>query len=303
MPERPPVIVYFLMILPPLFWAGNSVLARGIADLVPPLTLSFWRWIIALVILLPLSWRHLKRDKLQIQQHWHIIALLGLLGIASFNTLLYTAAHTTTVLNMTLMQAIMPAIILLISFFAFGEKVSPRQIAAVALCVCGTAYIIIQGDIDRLVQLDFVRGDLLMLLAVIFYAFYSVFLRRAPKIHPFSFLFCTFSIGALILLPLYLWEQQTGGTLQLTTPVISSFLYLGIFPSILAYLFWNHGVRELGANRAGLYINLIPLFAALLAIVLLDERFQGFHLVGSIMICSGLVLFNLPTNKQQKETA
>ncbi len=303
MPRRQPVIVYFLMILPPLFWAGNSVLARGIANLVPPLTLSFFRWLIALAILLPVSWRHLKHDKQQIKQHWWTIVILGLLGIASFNTLLYTAAHTTTVLNMTLMQAIMPAIILLISFFAFGEKVSCRQISAVILCVCGTAYIIIQGDINRLVQLDFVRGDLLMLLAVIFYAFYSVFLRRAPKIHPFSFLFCTFSIGAIILLPLYLWEHSTSAALQLTTPVIASFLYLGIFPSILAYLFWNRGVRELGANRAGLYINLIPLFAALLAIVLLDERFQTFHLVGSMMICSGLALFNLPINQRHKETA
>ena len=299
MPPRQPAMVYFLLILPPLFWAGNSVLARGIAELVPPITLSFWRWLIALMILLPFSWRHLKRDWLQIRAHRQIIALLGLLGIASFNTLLYSAAHTTTVLNMTLMQAVMPAVILLISFFIFREKASLLQISAVALCVCGTGYVIIQGDFQRLVQLEFVSGDLLMLLAVILYAFYSVLLRKAPKMHPFSFLFSTFSVGALLLLPLYCWEQHFSAPYEVTGPVIASFLYLGIFPSILAYLYWNRGVRELGANRAGLYINLIPLFAALLAVAILDERFQSFHVFGGGMICGGLLLFNLPTRRKK----
>lgn len=299
MPQRPSAMVYFLLILPPLFWAGNSVLARGIADLIPPVALSFWRWVIALVILLPFSWRHLKRDLPLIKQHWLIIATLGLLGIASFNTLLYTAAHTTTVLNMTLAQAIMPAVILVISFFVFREKVSLLQIIAVILCVSGTGYVIIQGDINRLVQLQFVSGDLLMMLAVVLYAFYSVFLRKSPAIHPLSFLFSTFCVGAILLLPLYAWEQHSSVPYSLTLPVIAGFLYLGIFPSILAYLYWNRGVREIGANRAGLYINLIPLFAALLAIALLGERFKSFHLVGTLLICSGLLLFNLPTKTRK----
>ena len=302
MSTRPALHIYFLMILPPLFWAGNSVLARGVADLVPPITLSFWRWVIALTILFPFSIRHLKRDWPRIRDHWRIIVLLGFLGITSFNTLLYSAAHSTTVLNITLMQAIMPAIILLISFFMFNERVSKLQIFAVFLCICGTGYVVIQGNIQRLIQLEFVKGDLLMLLAVIFYAFYSALLRKAPKIHPLSFLFSTFTSGAALLLPFYLWENQASTSYQLSSPVIFSFLYLGIFPSILAYLYWNRGIRELGANRAGLYINMIPLFAALLAIAILGERLQSHHLLGGLMICSGLGLFNLP-GKRHKENA
>ncbi len=297
MRQRQPVMVYFLLILPPLFWAGNSVLARGIAELIPPVALSFWRWLLALVILLPFTWRHVRRDLPMIRKNWPTIAILGLLGIASFNTLLYTAAHTTTVINMTLTQAIMPAIILIISFFMFGEKVTRLQVAAVAMCVGGTGYVIIQGDFGRLVQLEFVRGDLLMLLAVIFYAFYSVFLRKSPPIHPLSFLTSTFTVGVAVLFPLLLWEQQAGAPYQVTLPILSSLIYLATFPSILAYLYWNRGVREIGANRAGLYINLIPLFAALLAILLLGERFQSYHLIGTAAICTGLLLFNLPTRR------
>jgi len=300
MRQRQPVMVYFLLILPPLFWAGNSVLARGIAELIPPVALSFWRWLLALVILLPFTWRHVKRDLPVIRKNWLFISILGLLGIASFNTLLYTAAHTTTVINMTLTQAIMPAIILLISFVMFREKVTRRQLAAVALCLGGTGYIIIQGDLDRLLQLQFVRGDLLIMLAVILYAFYSVLLRKSPPIHPLSFLTSTFTMGVVVLFPLLLWEQQYGAPYQVSLPILASLFYLATFPSILAYLYWNRGVREIGANRAGLYINLIPLFAALLAILLLGERFQGFHLVGTVAICTGLLLFNLPHQRKRE---
>ncbi len=292
--------VYLLLILPPLFWAGNSVLARGVAHLIPPLTLSFWRWLLALCLLLPFTWRHLRRDWGVIMANRGIIFLLGLFGIASFNTLLYTAAHTTTVINMTLTQAVMPAIILLISFVMYRDRVTRRQLLAVILCVSGATYVIMQGDINRLLQLRFVSGDLLMLLAVILYAFYSVLLRKTPAIHPLSLLTSTFAIGVVTLFPLFLWEHQRLPDFEVTTQVLASLLYVATCPSILAYLYWNRGVKEIGANRAGLYINLIPLFAALLAIALLGERFQGFHLTGMALICCGLLLFNLPARRTKE---
>ena len=290
---------YLLLIFPPLFWAGNVVLARGVADLIPPVAMSFWRWAIALALLLPFTWKHVLRDWSGIKEGWKNILLVGLLGISSFNTLLYTAAQTTTAINISLTQSMMPAVIVLISFFLYRERVTRLQMLAVSLCIVGAGYIVMHGEWQRLQQLSFVEGDLIMLLAVCLYALYSVLLRNRPAIHPMSFLTTTFAVGVVTLLPLYLWELGRVAPLQLSGPVIVSLLYVGLFPSIAAYLCWNRGIALIGANRAGLYINLIPLFAALMAILFLGERFQRYHLLGMVFICSGLILFNLPrrTNK------
>ena len=285
--------IYLLLVLPPLFWAGNTVLARGVADLIPPVAMSFWRWTIALLILLPFTWKQTLNDWPEIKKHWKIISLLGLFGIASFNTLLYTAAHSTTVINIALTQSVMPVIIVSISFILFRDRITPVQIFAIALCTLGAGYIVIHGNWQRLLQLEFVSGDLIMLLAVTLYALYTVLLRKRPDIKAMSFLTTTFAVGVVLLLPLYLWERQTAAPLELTQPVILSLLYVAFCPSILAYLFWNQGIHEIGANQAGLYINLVPLFASLLAVLFLDERFQTYHFVGIVLITVGLLLFNL----------
>ena len=285
--------IYLLLVLPPLFWAGNTVLARGVADLIPPVAMSFWRWTIALLILLPFTWKQTLSDWPEIKKHWKIIFLLGLFGIASFNTLLYTAAHSTTAINIALTQSVMPVIIVLISFIMFRDRITPVQIFAIALCTLGAGYIVIHGNWQRLLQLEFVNGDLIMLLAVTLYALYTVLLRKRPDIKAMSFLTTTFAVGVIILLPLYLWERQIMPPLELTQPVIISLLYVAFCPSILAYLFWNQGIHEIGANQAGLYINLVPLFASLLAVLFLGEHFRTYHFVGIVLITAGLLLFNL----------
>lgn len=291
--------VYLLMVLPPLFWAGNSTLARFVADQIAPITFAFWRWVIALSILIPFTWSHVKRDWPEIKKGGRNIILLGLLGIASFNALLYKAAHTTTAINISLTQSIMPAIIVLISFLLFGDRITFRQMFAIALCAIGASYIIIRGDIQRLKDLEFVIGDLIMLLAIILYAIYTALLRKRPDIHPLSFLTTTFAVGVVFLLPPYLWEIQSSPPLVLSQSVILSLIYVAFFPSILAYLCWNRGSYEIGANRAGLYINLLPLFTALLAMFFLEERFQTYHIAGIFLIFSGLLLFNLPLQRKK----
>ncbi len=285
---------YLLLVLPTLFWAGNAVLARGVAELIPPVAMSFWRWSIALALLLPFTWRQTRQDWTGILAGWKNILQVGLLGIASFNTLLYTAANTTTAINIALTQSVMPAVIVLISFALFHERVSRLQLFAVSLCIFGAGYILIHGDWQRLQQLSFVEGDLLMLLAICLYALYSVLLRNRPAIHPLSFLTATFVVGVATLLPLYLWELLATGPLELNRTVVLSLLYVGIFPSIFAYLCWNRGIQLIGANRAGLFINLIPLFTSVMAVAFLNESFQGYHFVGIILIVSGLGLFNRP---------
>lgn len=285
------------MVLPPLFWAGNATLARFVADQIPPISLSFWRWVIALLLLIPFTWSHVRKDWPEIIKSWKIIFLLGLLGIASFNTLLYTAAHTTTAINISLTQSVMPVSIVLISFILFGDRITLRQVLAIALCTIGAGYIIVRGDIQRLMNLEFVIGDLIMILAVILYAIYTVLLRKRPNIHPLSFLTVTFAVGVVSLFPPYLWEIQSVPPLVLSQSVILSLIYIAFFPSILAYLCWNRGTYEIGANRAGLYINLLPLFTALLAVFFLEERFQTYHIAGILLIFSGLLLFNLPLQR------
>ena len=290
--------IYLLLILPPLFWAGNTVLARGIADQILPRSMSFWRWFIALTILFPFTRKQILNDWEKICASWKILFLIGLLGISSFNTLLYSAAHTTTALNIALIQAIMPAVIMLLSYLLFGELISRIQLLAVILCIFGAGYIVMRGDWHRLQQLSFVQGDLLMLLAIVFYALYSVLLRKRPKIHPLSLLTVTFAVGVVTLFPLYLWEMWNSPPLQLTQSVVLGLLYVGFFPSIFAYFCWNRGIELVGANRAGLYINLIPFFASIMAIIFLGETLQSYHIWGLCLIVAGLILSNWPGRKK-----
>lgn len=283
---------YLLLLLPPLLWAGNVVLARAVRMDLPPISLSFFRWLTALLLLLPFVHQHVRRDWRTALQGWKTLLAVSLLGIASFNTLLYTAVRTTTAINCALMQTIMPAVIILLCYLLFREKISPLQGGGVILCLFGSALIVARGDLQLLSRLDFVSGDLLMLLAVVCYALYSVLLRFRPPIHPMSFLAITFALGTLMLLPLYLWERFTSGPLPLTPTVFGAVAYIALGPSIVAYLCWNRGIAEVGASRAGLYINLIPLFASLMAVAWLNESFAWYHTVGLICMLGGLLIFN-----------
>jgi drug/metabolite transporter (DMT)-like permease len=283
---------YVLLVIAPLCWAGNIVLARGVVDLIAPVTLAFWRWTVASLLLCPFAYAHARRDWPLFIRHWKIMVFLSLIGISGFNTLLYMAVHTTTAINGALIQTIMPAVIILISLLAFKEKVSRLQSLGVALCVLGAGLVVLRGQFSTFLGLSFVPGDLLMLGAVLLYALYSAFLQRKPSIHPLSFLLYTFALGALGLLPLYLMEWMVSPPFVLNLEVLASVLYVATFPSILAFFCWNHGVEQIGANRAGLFINFIPVFASIMAIIWLGESLKAFHLIGMLLIFSGFILFN-----------
>lgn len=287
-----PALPYLILAIAPLCWAGNIVLARGVIDMIMPLSLAFWRWAVAFLILLPFAWRYAVADWGMVVRHWKIILFLSLTGVTCFNTLLYTAVHTTTAINGALIQTAMPAVIILISLIAFKETVTKRQLFGVALCVLGAGLVVLRGDFSAFFTLALAKGDVLMMVAVVIYALYSAFLRWRPNIHPMSFLIYTFGVGALGLLPLYLWETSGAIPLALNINTVSSILYVAAFPSIIAYLCWNHGVAVIGANRAGLFINLIPVFASILAIFWLGELVKIFHIIGMAFIFVGMVLFN-----------
>ncbi|MCU0559639.1 MAG: DMT family transporter [Desulfobacterales bacterium] len=282
---------YLILSVAPLCWAGNIVLARGVAELLPPVAFAFWRWVLAFVLILPFSLRHLAADRRAIARGWKTLLLLSLLGISSFNALLYTAVHTTTAINGSLIQSSMPAVIVLLSLLLYREKATLRQMAGVALCILGAALIVLRGEFTTLFAMSFVQGDLLMTIAVAAYALYSALLRRRPPIHPLSLLATTFLLGAAGLLPAYLVERAAAGPFPLNREIVLSILYVALFPSIVAYFCWNKGVDLLGPNRAGLFINLIPVFTALLSVWLLGESIRLFHIGGMGLISGGMVLF------------
>ena len=283
---------YLILAIAPLCWSGNIVLARGINQLISPVSLAFWRWTVAFLILLPFAWRYARKDWDVVSRQWKILLFLSLTGVTCFNTILYAAMHTTTAINGSLIQTSMPAVIILISLVAFKESVTKKQLFGVAICIFGAGFVVLRGDFSAFFKLDFAEGDILMMIAVVIYALYSAFLRQRPPIHPMSFLIYTFGIGVIGLLPLFIWQVSDSGPIVLNMNILASILYVAVFPSIIAYLCWNHGIAVLGANRGGLFINLIPVFASLLAIAWLGESLEFFHLIGMVLIGGGMLLFN-----------
>ncbi|MFH2132171.1 MAG: DMT family transporter [bacterium] len=285
---------YVLILFAPLFWAGNIVLGRGIYQLIPPVSLAFWRWVVALIILLPFSWSHVRKDWPTIRRHWKILLLLAFLGVTCFNTMLYRAVHTTTAINGSLIQSSMPAWIVLFSLLLFRERISRIQTLGMILCILGAFHIVVHGDWLTISRIIIVEGDIWMIVAVALYACYSALMRKRPMMTGLGFLTATFAMGCFLLFPLYLWELSGSElpAVRFNWLIGASILYVAVFPSIMAYLCWNRGIELIGANRTGLYINFIPIFASILAVILLHERLFAFHFIGISMIIGGMIIFN-----------
>jgi drug/metabolite transporter (DMT)-like permease len=289
---------YILLMIPPLCWAGNVVLARGVIHIIPPIGFAFRRWTLAFLILTSVTWPHVRKDWPIIIKHWKVLVALSLVGVTCFNTLLYMAVHTTTAINCALIQTTMPAFIILITLVAFRESVRFLQMAGAILCVMGASLVVLRGDLTTALDMSFAQGDLLMLLAVICYGIYTVLLRKRPEIHPMSFLTVTFCAGAIMLGPLYLWEICFREPVVFTLDVALSIVYVAVFPSIVAYFCWNRGTEMIGPNRAGLFINLVPVFASIMAMVWLNESLKLFHIIGMCLIVAGMSMFNRSSGKR-----
>lgn len=281
---------YLLLVLTIVFWAGNFTLGRAINQDVPPIGLAFWRWTGGFLVMIAFSWGHLRRDWPVIVAHWRYMLLLSAIGVAAFNTLVYIGLHTTTAVNASLLQSAMPLVIIVWSFLLFGERPMPRQIAGIAVSTLGVTVIVGQGSPAALLALSVNPGDALVLIAIVSYAAYSALLRRRPRIHPLSFVAVTFALGATILLPLYGWETAAGDPVRVDWTTILSIVYVAIFPSCLSYLFFNRGVELIGANRAGQFLHLMPVFGSLFAVVLLGESFRVYHAAGIVLIGLGIWL-------------
>ncbi|MDF1721326.1 MAG: DMT family transporter [Minwuia sp.] len=282
---------YLLLVLTPLFWAGNFLVGRGVAETVPPVGLAFWRWAVGLLIILPFAWPQIRRDWPVYRANWPIILVLSILGVSCFNTMLYVGVAQTEAFNGSLIQSTMPVWIAVLSFLFFRDRPGRWQIAGIIVSLTGVATIIMRGDPTNISDLTFNPGDVWVLVAVICYGGYSALLRRRPAVGPLGFLAMTFIVGDIVLAPFYAYEMLVVERfVPLNGTALASVLYVSLFASVLAYMFWNRGIELIGANRAGVFIHLVPAFVAIGAVTILDEHPQLFHAAGIVLILCGVFL-------------
>ena len=287
---RSPVSAYLFLVVVMLLWAGNSIVGRAVRDDIPPFTLALVRWAGAVAILMPFAWRRLRADAPLLRAHWPAVLLLGLLGVAAFNAFLYSGLHHTTATNAMLIQAAIPALVVLFNRLIFGERAPSLQILGVLASTIGVGWVVSQGEIDTLLHLKLSAGDGLILTATLTWSLYTALLRLRPKIDSLSFLAVTFAIGAFAMLPLAAHEWWNGASVVWRPTTFGAFAYVAVLPSILAYFLYIRAVATLGAGRAGQMITLLPLFGALLAALLLGESLHAFHLWAMAFIVAGILL-------------
>ncbi len=281
---------YLLLSLTSLFWAGNTVLGRFVAGHVPPITLAFIRWSGATLILLPFATRHVLRDWPVIRKNAGVLILIAFVGFSVYNTMAYYGLHYTTAINGLLLQSVGPLFVAMWTFALFRERLTLRQAGGICVSLSGVLVIICHGSLDVLLTIKFNRGDVMFLIALLFYGFYTAMLRKRPPIHPLSFLAVGMGLGAIFLIPAVAWEIASGRTPIIDTESVKIFAFVCIFPSLLGYLFLNRGVELIGANRAAPFMHLVPVFGSVLAIVLLGERFEVFHAVGYALVFAGITI-------------
>jgi drug/metabolite transporter (DMT)-like permease len=279
-----------LLILANIFWAGNIVLGRGVVGVVPPIALAYWRWTGAFLVAIGFAWPHLRDDLPVLRRHWRMMLLLSATGIATYNTMSYIGLTSTTALNVLLLQSAGPLIIIVWAFILFGELPTVWQTAGIVLSLIGVAIIAAQGSFAALLHLQVNAGDLWILGAMLIYGIYAAVFRRRPAVHPMSFLVATMGIGSLMILPLYLWEFAQGARIANSPAAWFALAYIAVFPSFIAYLFFNRGIELAGAARAGQSWHLMPVFGSILAVLFLGERFFLYHAIGIAMIGGGIAL-------------
>jgi len=286
-----PLAAALLLTVSSACWGGNIFIGRLMHAEVPPVGLSFWRWALALLIFLPFAWPRVRRDWPAIRRHWRALALLAFFGMAGFHTALYLSVNYTTATNAALLVAICPVLVPVLSWALYREPITGRILLATLVSLAGVAVVVLRGDLAQLRSLSFNKGDFIMLVAVFAWSMYTVLVKRRPAdLHPQSLLVATMALAAAMLLPVYLWESATVRPMPVTGDALLAVAYVVVFASLLAFLCFNRGIEVLGPNKGGLFLHLIPAFAALLAFVFLGERLQPFHAVGIAAIAAGIVL-------------
>ncbi|MCY7389158.1 MAG: DMT family transporter [Burkholderiales bacterium] len=290
---------YLLLSLTALFWSGNWVIGRAFVSdsQIPPVALAWWRWAIAVSLITPFALPQIRRHWSTIWQHRKIISLLALLGMGFHNLLTYVGLQFTTATNGVLLNSATPVMIILLGVLFFKRRVPAIQLLGVAISLIGVLAILTKGQPALLATLQFNRGDLIVLASMLLWALYTLTLKWRPAGLPgIALLAVCGVIGLIGMSPVYLWEIAGGKSIQWTWGAAAALLYLGIFPSVLGYIFWNRGVEQVGPSVAGLFMHLMPVFGSLLAWLFLGERLFWFHFAGIILIFAGIYLTTRATH-------
>ncbi|MDA8688075.1 DMT family transporter [Candidatus Pelagibacter bacterium] len=290
-------LAYFLLTLSAFFWAGNFIVGK-FATLfeIPPLTLNVLRWLTVWIILLPFTYKEIYRNLSYIKKNWLMISFMGLITISTFNSVVYFALNHTQVINAVLVLAAIPAATIVLSSFMNIEKTNIFQLLGLFLSIIGIGSIISSGDFQKIISLNFNKGDSWMLVCVITWSLYSTLLKKNKfKFSQFTLIQLMVSAGLLFLIPQLFYEKSIGLEVNFNKAFIIILFYVVIFPAIAAYYCWQKGVELVGPNRASMFIQLMPLFSAVMAIIIFKEKFELYHFVGAAFIVSGIYLSNKKT--------
>jgi drug/metabolite transporter (DMT)-like permease len=300
--NKPAFTGYLFAIIATLIWSGNYIVARGLKESIPPVSLAFWRWLVAIIVFLPFALKQLILEWKWVKKNFLFLSIISILGISIFNTLIYIAGQTTTAINLSLISITFPIFIVIIARLFLKETISINKIIGIIIVVFGVLLLVTKGNITELFLIDFVIGDFWMLLASLIFAIYSILLKYKPKemsLLPFQLI--TFIIGTLYLLPYYIWEYTTSESVVLDKTTIGSILYVGIFASLIAFILWNKAILQVGATKAGLIYYTIPLFSGFFAYVFLKEKITAIHLYSLFLIISGILIALYTSKKNEKK--
>ena len=285
---------YLFLVLATFCWSGNFIVGKfATVYEIPPLTLNVFRWISVWFILIPFTYKEIFENLPYIKKNWLVISFMGVITISTFNSVVYFALNYTQVINAVLMLSAIPAATIVLSSLMKIEETNIFQLLGLILSIIGIGSIISNGDIQKIISLDFNKGDMWMLVCVITWSLYSTLLKKNNfKFSQFTLIQLMVSVGILFLIPQFFYEKSIGLELSLDKNFILILIYVAIFPAIAAYYFWQKGIEIIGPNRASMFIQLMPLFSAVMAIIIFKEKFELYHFVGAIFILSGIYLSN-----------
>ena len=289
---------YLLLVLATLFWSGNFIVGK-LATLfqIPPLTLNVLRWISVWLILMPFTYKEIYNNLSSIKKNWFVISFMGVITISTFNSVVYFALNYTQVINAVLVLAAIPTATIVLSSLMKIEKTNIFQLLGLFLSFVGIGSIISNGNIQKIISLSFNKGDLWMLVCVFTWALYSTLLKKHKfKFSQFTLIQLMVSVGVLFLIPQFFYEKSIGLEVNFNKAFFLILFYVVVFPAIAAYYCWQKGIEIIGPNRASMFIQLMPLFSAVMAIIIFNEKFELYHFVGASFIVSGIYLSNKKNN-------
>ena len=284
-----------LAVLATFIWSGNFIIARGVIKDIPPIALSFYRWLTATIIILPFAWKYFVAERRIIKQRFLFFLLAAATGVSMFNTFVYIAGHYSSAINMAILGTCSsPIISVILARIFLKERIPAVRIVGMLVCICGILILLSKGNLQNLVSFKFTKGDWWIMAAAFTFAIYNTSVRKKPaSMHPVNFLFVIFLLGTIILLPFYFFELRNEGGFAINAFNISAILYLGIGASVICFLIWNIAIVALGSGRTALFGNLIPVFSSIEAVFLLNEKITPIHIISFILVVAGLVIANL----------